>query len=72
MNKIDEAWALLKRLPADKQELAADAILDFATESSDLLLSDEQVTEIERRLQDKDAKSLTLDEFRSRVRKLAS
>ena len=72
MNKIDEAWALLRRLPADKQEMAADAILDFATESKDLLLSDEQVGELERRLEDVDARCMTLDEFRSRVGKLVS
>jgi hypothetical protein len=36
MNKIDDAWEILRRLPPEKQEIAAEAILDFATESGDL------------------------------------
>ncbi len=72
MNKIDEAWAVLKRLPADKQELAAEAILDFAADSGDLQLSAEQIAELERRLQDAEPKTITLDEFRSRIRNIVS
>ncbi|MGQ0742094.1 MAG: hypothetical protein ACT4OG_07345 [Alphaproteobacteria bacterium] len=72
MNKIDEAWAILKTLPADKQEIAAEAILDFAERSEDVQLSEQQITALQRRLQDQDAKSITLEEFRSRVRKLGS
>jgi putative addiction module component (TIGR02574 family) len=72
MNKIDETWALLKRLPSEKQEIAAEAILDFAAESDGLQLSAEQVAEVERRLQDRKASTLTIEEFRAGVRKLGS
>jgi putative addiction module component (TIGR02574 family) len=72
MNKIDEAWSILKTLPAEKQEMAADALLDFAAHAGDLELDREHMAELERRLQDGKAKSITLDEFRARVRKLAS
>jgi putative addiction module component (TIGR02574 family) len=73
MNKLNNAWQALKKLPPEQQERAADALLDFAAQaSSDLQLSDDQAAEVERRLGDKSASGMTLDEFRARVGKLGS
>ncbi|MGH6872626.1 MAG: hypothetical protein ACREHE_14085 [Rhizomicrobium sp.] len=72
MNKIDEAWKAVKLLPKDKQEIAADALLDFAAQNDELELSDDQAAEIERRRREKSPKTMTLDEFSNRVKKLIS
>lgn len=67
MNKIDSAWAALKSLSPREQEIAADAILDFAAMASAPGLSDQQGLEIERRLQNADEKVITPAELRSRI-----
>jgi putative addiction module component (TIGR02574 family) len=72
MNKIDEAWQILKNLPVAEQERMAEAILDFAAQQDRFHLTDEQVAEVRRRVQDKDAETMTLEEFRTRVRKLGA
>jgi putative addiction module component (TIGR02574 family) len=72
MNKIDEAWQALKKLPPEEQERMADAILNYAAQTPEVHLTDEQVAEVRRRLQDKNAKTITLEEFNARVRKLIS
>jgi hypothetical protein len=68
MNKIDDAWAILKRLPQQQQELAADAILDYAAKAHDLELSDEQAAEVRRRLSDPEARAISPDDLRARLR----
>lgn len=73
MNKIDEAWQALKKLPPQEQERLADVILDLAAQgSSDVQISDEQLADLELRMADKDAETMTLEEFRDRVRKLGT
>jgi hypothetical protein len=64
MNKLDEAWSLLKQLPAAEQEVAADAILDFAAQSDELQLDEQQLQELRRRFDDTSAKTVTIEEFR--------
>ena len=68
--KIDQAWTELLKLPEAEQEVAADAILDYASGGHGISLSDEQVAEVERRLAEPDPKTLTITEFRARLRKL--
>jgi putative addiction module component (TIGR02574 family) len=70
MNKIEDAWAVLKTLSPREQELAAEAILDYAAGASGLELSSEQAAEVERRLRDPDAKAVTSAEVRSRLQKI--
>ena len=70
MNKIDEAWQALKKLPPHEQERMADLILDFAAQSDDIQLSDEQVADVEARMRDRDAPTITIEELRARMRKL--
>jgi putative addiction module component (TIGR02574 family) len=72
MNKIDEAWALLKSLPESEQEIAAEAILDFAAQNNDLQLGEEQLAELQRRLDDPDPKTVPWEEVRIRLWKRLS
>jgi len=67
--KIEQAWTELLELPEDEREVAADAILDYAG-GRDISLSDEQVAEVNRRLAEPNPKTLTITEFRARLRKL--
>ena len=66
MNKIDDAWAVLKALPEAEQEIAAEAILDYAARET-IQLSEEQAAEVRRRLNDAGAASITPDELRKRI-----
>ena len=70
--KVEQAWAELLKLPEDEQEVAADAILDYASGSRGIALTDEQVAEVRRRLAEPDPKTLTITEFRARLRKLGA
>jgi len=67
MNKIDDAWVALKRLSPHEQEIAADAILDYAAQDTALHLSDEQEDEVRRRLEDTQAATVTPAELRRRL-----
>ena len=67
MNKIDDAWAVLKKLPPQDQELAAEAILDYAAQAHDIQLSDAQAEEIRRRLQDVEEKTVSPAQARARL-----
>jgi hypothetical protein len=68
--KVELAVAELMKLPHEEQEIAAEAILDFASAARGLELSDEQLAEVQRRLAEPDPKSLTISEVRTRLRKL--
>ena len=70
--KIEQAWAELMKLPGEEQEVAADAILDYASGARGVELSDDQVAEVQRRLADPNPKTLTITEFRARLRKLGA
>jgi len=70
MNKIDNAFAVLKTLSARQQDIAADAILDYAAAGDGPVLSDGQAREIERRLENDGGKTLTPTELRLRIEKL--
>jgi hypothetical protein len=67
MNKIDTAWAILKSLPPREQEIAADAILDYASALDAPGLSDVQAREIERRLDNSGEPETTTAELRARI-----
>ena len=70
--KIEQAWTELLKLPEDEQEVAADAILDYASGGRGISLSDEQAAEVNRRLSEPNPKTLTITEFRARLRKLGA
>jgi hypothetical protein len=53
MNKrLDDAISRLKSLPDDRQVEAAELLLNFLDDGSDVHLTPEQIAEIERRLGD--------------------
>jgi hypothetical protein len=72
IGKIEQAWAELLKLPEDEQEVAADAILDYASGSCGIALTDEQVAEVTRRMAEPNPKTVTITEFRARLRKLGA
>jgi putative addiction module component (TIGR02574 family) len=70
MNKLNDAWQALQKLPPEEQEHVANAILDLAARTEAYRLTEEQAAEVRRRIADKDAPTMTLDEFRAKVRQL--
>ena len=71
MTKVEEAIEILQNLPGEKARVLADAIIDAATpRSEDLQLSDEQVAEIQRRMNEPSPRFITLAEAQARLQKL--
>ena len=70
INKLEQAWKALQELPEGEQDIAAAAILDFATRDRESKLSEEQIAEVKRRLADPNPKYLTLEEVRARFVKI--
>src|SRR2546423_163573 len=65
---------ILTALAERKQEIAADALLDFAASNSgsaNVQLSDAQVAEIERRMSNPKRKFMTLEESRAKLVRLS-
>jgi hypothetical protein len=71
-NTIEQAWAELKKLPRDEQEIVAAAILDYAAGAGRPRLTDDQVAEVARRLEDPSPTFATLPEVRAHFRRPAS
>lgn len=71
-NTIKQAWAELKKLPRDEQEIAAAAILDYAAGAGRPRLTEDQIAEVARRLTDPSPTFATLAEVRARFRRPAS
>jgi hypothetical protein len=70
---IDEAVTVLRNLPDDVAAAAAHAIIQYGTqEDEDLLLSEAQADEIERRLEQPDRAFLSLDEVRDRLHRFGT
>lgn len=68
-NKVKQAIEVLQALPADAQERAAEAIIDYGeSHAGGWHLTDEQVAEVERRFADPNPKYLSLTEVRKRLR----
>jgi hypothetical protein len=73
-HKVQDALVALLQLPEKEQEIAADALLDFAASHSgaaDVRLSDAQVAEIERRMANPKRKFMTLEESRPKLVRLS-
>ena len=67
-NKVKEAIEVLRALPEDDQDTVAAAIIDFASHDERMMLSDEQVLEVERRMANPDRKFVSIAEARKRLR----
>jgi len=70
MNKLDEAWTALKRLSKREQDVAAQAIFDFASGSAKLGLNSAQASVVRSRLREKNPKVLSPTALRARLKKL--
>lgn len=66
--KLETAIKALSNLPNDEQEIAAQAIIDYASHDGGVHLTDEQVAEVNRRLKNPHRKHLTVSEVRTRLR----
>jgi hypothetical protein len=69
---LEEALRQVEQLPADDQNAAAGALLDYVKHMRDMRLTDEQVEEIKRRIADPNRKLLSLAEARARIERLGS
>ena len=69
-NLLEEAVKVLRKLPDDRQEAAARAIINYGADDDDVQLSDEQVAEIERRVANPNRKFISLAELDKRIRHL--
>jgi hypothetical protein len=69
---LEEALRQIERLPADDQNAAAGALLDYVKHMRNLRLTDEQVEEVRRRVANPDRKLLSLAEARARIDRLGS
>ena len=70
MNKMDHAWATMKKLPLRERERAANAILDFAASLNEPHLTHEQANQIKQRMGKPAAKAQAVAKVRARLRKL--
>ena len=71
-SKIKKAMAELEKLSADDQDLAADALMDFAQRNRQPQLTADQVKDVEARLADPKPTFITLAEARARLSPLGA
>jgi len=69
LDKRRYAVKVLRGLPADEQETAARAIIDYGAHDDEPQLTDKQVAEIERRIANPDRRFLSLAELSNRLRR---
>jgi hypothetical protein len=67
---LRDAIKQVEQLPEGEQDAAATAMLDYLAHRRDLRVSDKDLAEIRRRLDDPNRKLLTLDEFNERLRSM--
>lgn len=69
---LEQALREVEQLPADQQDAAAGALLDYVRHMHELRLTDAQVAEVRRRMADTDRKLLSLEEARARIDRLGT
>jgi len=72
MNQLlDQALERLRELPQTDQDRAAAELMDFVNQidAPQIQLSDEQVKELERRLAEKNPKTLTMSELDAHLKR---
>ena len=72
IKKLEKALAKLKSLPEHDQEVAAEAILDYAAGAAGPRLTDDQLAEVERRLADPKPSFISLAEVRARFKRVSA
>jgi hypothetical protein len=69
---LEQALREVEQLPADQQDAAAGALLDYVRHMPQLRLTDAQVAEVRRRTADPNRKLLSLEEARARIDRLGT
>jgi hypothetical protein len=69
---LEQALREIERLPADEQDAAAGALLDYVKHMRELRLTDAQVAEVRRRIADPDRRYVSHAEARARIDRLGS
>lgn len=64
---FDQTIAKVKELPAEEQDRAAFALIDYLDSRHDFQLSDEQLAEISRRIADPNRTFVSYEEARRRL-----
>lgn len=64
---LEQALRQVEQLPADEQDAAAAALMDYLKHRNDLRLTDAQLAEVRRRRADPDRKLVSDAEARQRV-----
>jgi hypothetical protein len=67
---LKKAFERALTLPADQQDAAGAALLDYLDDARSLQLNDEQVAEVRRRLSDPAPRLLSVQEVRDRLARL--
>ncbi len=65
---LQKAFEQARMLPAEEQDAAGAALLDYLDSARSLQLTDAQVAEVRRRLDNPSPTLLTLDEVKARLR----
>jgi hypothetical protein len=69
---LEEALRQVSQLPADDQDAAAGALLDYVKHMRNTHLTDAQIAEVRRRISDSDRGLLSRTEARDRIERLGS
>ena len=69
---LEEALRQVSQLPADDQDAAAGALLDYVKHMRNTHLTDAQIAEVRRRIGDSDRGLLSRTEARDRIERLGS
>jgi hypothetical protein len=69
---LEEALRQVAQLPADDQDAAAGALLDYVKHMRDTHMTDAQIAEVQRRIGDPDRVLLSRIEARERIERLGS
>ena len=67
---LRDAISQVEQLPDGEQDAAATAMLDYLAHRSDLRVSDEDLAEIRRRLENPDRKLVSHEDARARIERL--
>jgi hypothetical protein len=69
---LEEALRQVAQLPADDQDAAAGALLDYVKHMRSMRLTDAQIAEVQRRLDNPNRVLLSVEEARERIARLGS
>jgi hypothetical protein len=69
---LQQALREVEQLPANEQDAAAGALLDYLALRRDMLLTDAQLAEVRRRRATADRGLVSHDEAKSRIRRLGA